>query len=84
MKTKISKQEAKEKINYFFQREKFTAEEVRKIRRLAMKFRIPLGEKRKFFCKNCLNKLKGRTRITKTHKSVVCEVCGYKNKFRMD
>ncbi len=83
MKVKINKEEAKEKINSFFQRENFTAEEMRKIKRLAMKFRIPLKEKRKLFCKKCLNKLKGKTRISKAHKITICSFCGYKNRFKM-
>ena len=83
MKKKGNKTEAKEKIDSFFKKKSFTAEEVRKIKRLAMKFNIKLGEKRKKFCKKCLNKLKGKTRITKSYKTTECEVCGYGNRVKI-
>ena len=83
MKTKLSKTEAKEKIDKFFRKSKFTPEEVKKIKRLAMKFNIKLTEQRKSFCKKCLSKLKGKLSITKTHKTVECASCGYKNKIKL-
>ena len=83
MKPQISKTQAREKIETFFQKEDFTSEEARKIKRLAMKFNIKLGEKRKLFCKKCLSRLKGKTRITKNYKTIKCENCGYLNKFRL-
>jgi RNase P subunit RPR2 len=83
MKTKLSKTEAQQKIFQFFQRENFSPEEVRKIKKLAMGFNIKLGNYRKKFCKKCCSKLKGKIRIMKTHKIVECENCGYKNKFRL-
>ncbi|MDP1695686.1 MAG: hypothetical protein Q8L29_02115 [archaeon] len=83
MKTALSKTQAKEKIDSFFQGESFTAEEVKKIKRLAMKFNIKLGAYRKLFCKKCLSKLKGKLRIAKTHKIVECASCGYKNKIKI-
>lgn len=83
MKTKLSKTEAKDKINSFFKKSNFTAEEVKKIKRLAMKFNITLKEQRKKFCKSCLSKLRGKTRITKTYKTIECSSCNYKNKFKI-
>lgn len=83
MKTSLSKTEAREKIETFFKKKDFTAEEMKKIKRLAMKFRIRLCPSRKLFCKKCLSKLKGKTRITKTHKMVECSSCGYKNRFKL-
>jgi len=83
MKTKLSKIEANSKISEFFQKSSFTKEEVRKIRRLAMKYKIKLGKNRQKFCKRCLSQLKGKTRITKTHKTIECQECGCKNKFRL-
>jgi RNase P subunit RPR2 len=84
MKADISKSEAKEKIDSFFKKEEFSAEEVKKIKRLAMKFKIRLGEYRKKFCKKCLFRLKGKTRISDENKSIVCENCGFVNKFKMN
>ncbi len=79
----ISKSEANEKINSFFKKESFSKDEMRKIKRLAMKYKIKLGFYRKKFCKSCLSQLKGKTRISKTHKTVVCKNCNYKNKFKI-
>ena len=83
MKTSINKTQAKEKIDNFFQKESFTPEQLRKIKRLAMKFNIKLGEKRKFFCKKCLSPLAGKLRVSKTHKTVECKNCGFKNKVKI-
>ncbi len=80
MKKQTVKQEAKQTIDEFFRRENFKSEEVKKIKRLAMKFNIKLGVYRKLFCKKCLSKLKGRIRIKKNYKTIECTNCGYKNK----
>tara|TARA_Y100000310_G_scaffold345208_1_gene462671 strand:- start:208 stop:459 length:252 start_codon:yes stop_codon:yes gene_type:complete len=83
MKTTLSKKEAQEKITDFFKSKDFTAKEMKKIRRLAMKHQIKLGPLRKKFCKKCLNPLKGKTKITKTHKMIECKKCNHKAKFRI-
>ena len=83
MKTKLSKQQVQQKIEEFFQKPFFMPEEVKKIKRLAMKFNIKLKNHRKNFCKKCFNKLKGKIRISRTHKTIECQNCGYKNKFRI-
>ena len=82
MKTDISKTQAKDKVDAFFERKDFTSEDVKKIKRLAMRFKIRLGEKRRLFCKKCLSRLKGKTKITRGYKTVLCEMCDYKNKFK--
>lgn len=83
MKTNISQQQAKEKIDEFFKKDNFPIEETKKIRRLAMKFNIKLGKLRQNYCKKCLIKLKGKTNVNKTHKSTLCSFCGFRNKFRL-
>ena len=83
MKKRLSKTEAKEKIDSFFKKSDFTTEEVKKIKRLAMKFNIKLKDYRKKFCKKCLSKLKGKTRIFKNYKTVECSMCSYKNRWRI-
>ena len=83
MKKAMSRTEAKNKIDGFFQRGKFDREEMRKIKRLAMKYRIPLKEHKKQFCKKCLSELKGKTRIKKEFKIVECGNCSHRNKFKM-
>ena len=83
MKRVISRIEAEKRIEKFFERKRFSAEEVRKIKRLAMKYKIKIGNFRKFFCKKCFSKLKGRISVTKNHKSVICQSCNFKNKYRI-
>ncbi len=83
MKKEISKKEVKELIETFFSRQEFRAEELRKIKRLAMKFNIKLSEYRKKFCKKCLAKLGGKIRVAENYKTIECENCGYRNKFKM-
>lgn len=82
MKFKLSKLQALEKIDSFFQKP-FTPEEIRKIKRLAMKFNIKLKPYKQKFCKKCLSMLKDKTRVSKTHKTIECEKCSYKNKFKL-
>jgi RNase P subunit RPR2 len=84
MKIALSKTQAKERIDSFFKREKFTAEEIKKIKRLAMNFKIRLKDHRKLFCRKCLSMLNGNTRIHGKYKTVKCNVCGCINKFKMN
>jgi len=83
MKKRVSKTEAKEKIESFFSKSSFKPEEVKKIKRLAMKYKIPLKEHRKKFCKKCLSKLKGKTRVTKQYKTIECSNCGHLNRHKL-
>lgn len=82
MNPKISKSQAEEKINSFFQNKGFSQKQMKKIKRLAMKFKIKLCPYKKYFCKKCLSPLKGKIRITKTHKTIECSICSYRNKFK--
>jgi RNase P subunit RPR2 len=82
MKASLSKTQTQEKINHFSNQQTFTPEQVKKIKRLAMKHKIRLGPLRKKFCKKCFSQLKGKTRTTKTHKIIECNKCQYKNKFK--
>lgn len=83
MKPKISKSQAQEKIESFFKNSEFSQKEMKKIKRLAMKFKIKFLPFKKNFCKKCLSSLKGRIRVTKTHKTIECKICKYKNKFKI-
>ncbi|MEI6849569.1 MAG: hypothetical protein WCK29_00880 [archaeon] len=78
-----SKSEAQKEIDEFFKKESFTSDEVRKIKRLAMKYKIKLHLQRKQFCKKCLSQLKGKISVSKDSKTVICSNCNYKNKFRI-
>ena len=83
MKTKLSKTEARIKIDNFFKQSDLDKEQLRKIRRLAMKFNIKLREHKKTFCKACKSPLKGQIRLTKTHKTITCNACNFRNKFKI-
>jgi len=80
MKKTLSKTEANEKIQSFFQKD-FSSIEMKKIKRVASKYRISLKNYKKKFCKKCLNMLKGKIRVSKNHKSITCSSCKYVNKF---
>lgn len=81
---KMSKSEAQEKIKSFFEKESFSSEEMKKIRRLAMKHKIRLKDHKKMFCNHCLSPLKGKIRVTATHKTIVCEFCKKPNRFKIN
>jgi RNase P subunit RPR2 len=82
-----SHREAIIKISKFFSKKRFSADEVKKIKRLAMARNLKLGILRKTFCKSCLSQLKGQLRITKlkgiVYKTVTCNKCGHKNRFKV-
>lgn len=87
MKKDISKNKAKEKIGeFFYEIENKTPKEIKKIKRLAMNFKIPLKEKRKLFCSNCLNPFSGKekVRIKKGIKSVDCNNCGKISRWKIN
>ena len=80
MKKIISKLEAKKKIEDFFGRENFDSDEVKKIKRIAMKYNIKLGNHKKKFCKKCLSRLGGKTKLSKNYKTIICGSCGFRNR----
>ncbi|MDP3881903.1 MAG: hypothetical protein Q8Q31_03435 [Nanoarchaeota archaeon] len=84
MRRDINKRQAMEEINEFFKQEEFTSENMKKIKRMAMKYKIRLGEYRRMFCKKCLSKLKGKTTIRKGYKNIKCRVCGATNRQRIN
>jgi len=72
---KLNKTQAEEKINEFF-KEKHDKEEVRKVKKISMRFRIKLKGLRKKFCSKCFSmKLKFR-KVGKMGKTVECSECG--------
>lgn len=86
--TKVEKQEAIKKIARFFSRKRFSKDELRKIRRLAMSNSLKLGKLRQYYCKFCLTQLKGKIRIIKTktgiHRIIECKKCGKKNRYILE
>lgn len=85
MKKQLSRTEAKGKIEKFFQQHELKPEDVKKIKKLAMKYNIKLGIYRKRFCKKCYSDLKkGKIRISKVFKSVECPGCGEVNRWKIN
>lgn len=84
MRKDISRTEAKKIINEYFSNNYLDKKKTRKIKRLAMKYKIRLGKYRKKFCKKCFYDLtKGKVRITKHYKTVACNECGFMNRFKL-
>jgi len=81
---KISKTEAKEKIEDFFRDLKNkNPEQIRKIKKIAMHYNIKLGDKRKKFCKKCYSiNLKIKSMKNKV-KIVKCTNCGAISRWRV-
>lgn len=86
MKPKLSKTEAEQRIKDFFSHIKHkTPEEIKKIKRLAMSCKIKLGDKRKLFCKKCLNPYArdSSANIKNGFVAILCGKCGFKNRWRL-
>lgn len=85
MKKKISKTEAKQQIEEFFENIKGKSpEDIKKIKKLAMKYKIPLKEKRKLFCSNCLSPHKNPSiRVKDGLIRINCGKCGHTSRWRI-
>ncbi len=86
MKKDISKTEAKERIEEFFENLKDKeSKDIKKIKRLAMAYNIKLGKKKKYFCKKCLNpyndsSIRVKDRIIK----ITCGKCGNVSRWKIN
>ena len=83
---KLSKTETEKKIKDFFEGlNNKSAEEIKKIKRLAMAQSISLKELKKKFCKKCLVPYSGneKIRIKNKIKSVECKNCKYKSRYKI-
>lgn len=85
MKKNFSKQQAKEKIKDFFLKiDNRSPKEIKKIKRLAMKYNLPLKENKKLFCKKCSSPYKfPKIRIKNGMKNMLCEKCGKISRWRI-
>ena len=83
---KASKEESKDKIEKFFEDiKKKSPKEIRKIKKLAMKKNIKLGEKKKKFCKKCYFPYNGsKIRIKNGIKTTICGNCGQASRWRIN
>lgn len=88
MKTKLSKKETEERIKEFFSHISHkTPEEVKKMKKLAMKHNIKLGDKRKLFCKKCFtpyNRSNSSMNIRNGFLTIVCENCSNKSRWKIN
>ena len=86
MKKESSRTEAKEQIEEFFENIKDkNPKEIKKIKKLAMAYNLPLKEKRKLFCKGCYAVYKNpKIRIKNKMKSVTCENCGNVGRWKLE
>ena len=85
MKSKLSKTETKEEIEKFFSNiEKKTVKEVKKIKNLAMKYNIKLGEKKRLFCRKCLHPfIQPSIHVKAGFIRINCNKCENKSKFKI-
>lgn len=84
MKKTLSKLQAKEQIEFFFKDIKDKSpKEIKKIKRFAMAYNIPLREKRKLFCKKCFSpRLKVKS-VKKGIKTFICIDCDYVARYKI-
>lgn len=81
---RLSKNEAKEKIEDFFKNLKNkNPEEIRKIKKIAMHYNIKLGDKRKKFCKKCYSSNLNVKSIKNKIKTVECKNCRNISRWRI-
>lgn len=82
---KIPKSEAKNQIEKFFQHiSDKTAAEIKKIKKLAMSYKIPLKEHRKTHCKYCYNPYQMPSiRIKNDKLTIICENCKKKSGWKI-
>jgi len=85
MKKTTSKTEAKQQIQEFFENiNEKSPKEIKKIKRLAMKYKIPLKDKRKLFCKKCLSPHKNPSiRVKNGFIKINCGECGYTSRWKI-
>jgi len=82
---KLSKSEAQKQIEDFFNDiQNKNPKEVKKIKKLAMRHNIKLGEKRKLFCKKCFSPYKEASiRIKNDILSMNCGNCSYTARWKI-
>ena len=84
MSEKLSKQEAEKHINEFFVNIKDKKpNEIKKIKKLAMRYNIKLKDKKKLFCKKCFSVKIKTIGVKNKIKRVQCENCKSVFRFRI-
>ena len=73
---KLHKREAKKEVSDFFKNIKNKSpKEIKKIKKLAMKYNIKLREKRKLFCKKCYSADLRIKSLKNKMKTIECKDC---------
>jgi RNase P subunit RPR2 len=82
---RLSKTEAEKEVKEFFSGIKNkTPKEVKKIKKLAMKYNIKLKDYKKKFCKECFSLYENpKIRIHKGIKSMTCKNCGEISRYKI-
>lgn len=81
---KLTKQEAEKEIKLFFENIKNKSQkEIKKTKRLAMRYNIKLGKKRKLFCKKCFSPRLKVKRIKNKIKIIQCQECGKISRWKL-
>ena len=81
---KQSKDEARKEIEEFFLNiSDKTPKEIRKIKKFAMSYNIPLKEKRKKFCKKCFSSRLKVIGIKEGFKRIKCQDCNFIGKWKL-
>ena len=82
---KVSKKDAQKQVeDFFLDIKNKTPRKIKKIQNLSKNNNLKLGNKRKSFCKKCLNPYNNsKTRISRGIKSVECKNCGYKSRWKI-
>jgi RNase P subunit RPR2 len=86
MKKGLTKKQAEKEIEEFFKniyKTKPGAKEIKKIKRLAMKYNIKLKENRKTFCKKCFSTRLKTKSVKDKIKRVKCSDCGYFSRWKI-
>ena len=85
MKKATSKADAKKQIEEFFENIKDKSpKDVKKIKKLAMSYKIPLKEKRKLFCKKCFTLyITPKIRVKNGLIKINCKECNYTSRWKI-
>lgn len=79
-----SKLGSKKIIESYFSKGLISSSKTKKIKKLAMKYRINLKGYRKKFCNSCYSDSKlAKTRISKGYKQVTCRKCNAVNRWKI-
>ena len=86
MKNQISKSQAEKNVKDFFKIIKNKPpKQVKKIKKLAMRYNIKLGNLRRKFCKKCLTLyVNPKIRVRNKIKSTTCKNCGYVSRWKIN